>query len=276
MKRVYGYAVMAPEGGEGGGGGAAGGGAGSGGDGKGGAGGAAGGDGKSGEGKSAGAAGKAAGGEGKGKGGEGDPLLAGGGDGKGGDGASGSLLAGDDGAGGADKQKKEPAPADVKPEEIDAYLAKIEKIDLGGGDGGPAPAWDDGALKAVAPLFIRHKVGDAAANEIIAAYAKHVSGQYQAAAEADRSTLKALRDECGKRFGGDVKRFAAEGRRGGEHVFGKALFQRLARVEAFGSDPDIIEALAKIGRGLTTDGAAGGDRGEAAEKGLAERMYGKK
>ena len=83
-------------------------------------------------------------------------------------------------------------------------------------------------------------------------------------------------DECGKRFGGDIKRFAAEGRRGGEHVFGKDLFQRLARVEAFGSDPDIIEALAKIGRGLTRDGAAGGDKGGASERTLAERMYGGK
>ncbi|OQC19384.1 MAG: hypothetical protein BWX70_03328 [Verrucomicrobia bacterium ADurb.Bin070] len=164
----------------------------------------------------------------------------------------------------------------MKPEEIDAYLAKIKKIDLGGADGGPAPAWDDGALKTVAPLFIKHKIGDAAANEIIAAYAKHVSGQYRAAHEADRAVLKSLRDECGKRFGADIKRFAAEGRRGGEHVFGKDLFQRLARVEAFGSDPDIIEALAKIGRGLTRDGAAGGDKGGAAERSLADRMYGGK
>jgi len=164
----------------------------------------------------------------------------------------------------------------VKPEEIDAYLAKIKKIDLAGGDGGPAPAWDDGALKTVAPLFIKHKIGDAAANEIIAAYAKHVSGQYRAAHEADRAVMKSMRDECGKRFGADIKRFVAEGRRGGEHVFGKDLFQRLARVEAFGSDPDIIEALAKIGRGLTRDGAPGGDKGGAAERSLAERMYGGK
>ena len=238
MKKVFGYMIMAPEDGDGGGGG----------------------------------------------GGEGSVLDAGadkGGADKGG--ASGSLLAGED-DGGADKggkdgkdgKKQEDAAPDVKPEEIEAYLAKIKKIDLDGGDGGPAPAWDDGALKTVAPLFIKHKIGDAAANEIIAAYAKHVSGQYRAAHEADRAVLKSLRDECGKRFGGDIKRFAAEGRRGGEHVFGKDLFQRLARVEAFGSDPDIIEALAKIGRGLTRDGAAGGDKGGAAERSLADRMYGGK
>ena len=252
MKKVFGYMLMAPEDGDGGG---------------------AGGD---------------AGGEGD-KGGGGGSVLDGGagggddGDGDGDDGASGSLLAGDD-DGGADKggkdgkdgKKQEDAAPDVKPEEIDAYLAKIKKIDLGGADGGPAPAWDDGALKTVAPLFIKHKIGDAAANEIIAAYAKHVSGQYRAAHEADRAVLKSLRDECGKRFGADIKRFAAEGRRGGEHVFGKDLFQRLARVEAFGSDPDIIEALAKIGRGLTRDGAAGGDKGGASERTLAERMYGGK
>lgn len=251
MKKILGWTLMAPEGGDGG-------------------------------------AGGGAGGEGD-KGGGGGSVLDGGagggddGDGDGDDGASGSLLAGDD-DGGADKggkdgkdgKKQEDAAPDVKPEEIDAYLAKIKKIDLGGADGGPAPAWDDGALKTVAPLFIKHKIGDAAANEIIAAYAKHVSGQYKAAAEADRAVLKSLRDECGKRFGGDIKRFAAEGRRGGEHVFGKDLFQRLARVEAFGSDPDIIEALAKIGRGLTRDGAAGGDKGGASERTLAERMYGGK
>ena len=217
------------------------------------------------------------------KGGEGGADK--GGADKGGEGGAdkgGSLLAGDDadGKGGADKGgeggKKADAAPDVKPEEIEAYLAKIKKIDLDGGDGGPAPAWDDGALKTVAPLFIKHKIGDAAANEIIAAYAKHVSGQYRAAHEADRAVLKSLRDECGKRFGADIKRFAAEGRRGGEHVFGKDLFQRLARVEAFGSDPDIIEALAKIGRGLTRDGAAGGDKGGAAERSLADRMYGGK
>lgn len=247
MKKILGWTLMAPEGGDGG-------------------------------------AGGGAGGEGD-KGGGGGSVLdggAGGGDdGDGDDGASGSLLAGDDDgdgqkADGKDGKKQEDAAPDVKPEEIDAYLAKIKKIDLGGADGGPAPAWDDGALKTVAPLFIKHKIGDAAANEIIAAYAKHVSGQYRAAHEADRAVLKSLRDECGKRFGADIKRFAAEGRRGGEHVFGKELFQRLARVEAFGSDPDIIEALAKIGRGLTRDGAAGGDKGGAAERSLADRMYGGK
>lgn len=253
MKKILGWTLMAPEDGDGGG------------------------------------AGGGAGGEGD-KGGGGGSVLdggAGGGDdGDGDDGASGSLLAGDDdgdgqkadgkGADGKDGKKADGAPAEPTPEEIDAYLAKIKKIDLGGADGGPAPAWDDGALKTVAPLFIKHKIGDAAANEIIAAYAKHVSGQYRAAHEADRAVLKSLRDECGKRFGADIKRFAAEGRRGGEHVFGKELFQRLARVEAFGSDPDIIEALAKIGRGLTRDGAAGGDKGGAAERSLADRMYGGK
>ena len=235
----------------------------------------------------AGAGGGAGGGDGGAGGGSVlDGGAGGGDDGDGDDGASGSLLAGDDdgdgqkadgkGADGKDGKKQEDAAPDVKPEEIDAYLAKIKKIDLGGADGGPAPAWDDGALKTVAPLFIKHKIGDAAANEIIAAYAKHVSGQYRAAHEADRAVLKSLRDECGKRFGADIKRFAAEGRRGGEHVFGKDLFQRLARVEAFGSDPDIIEALARIGRGLTRDGAAGGDKGGAAERSLADRMYGGK
>ena len=234
MKKVFGYTLMAPEDGDGGG----------------------------------------AGGGGS--------VLDGGADKGGADkgGASGSLLAGEDDAGadkgGKDGKKQEDAAPDVKPEEIDAYLAKIKKIDLDGGDGGPAPAWDDGALKTVAPLFIKHKIGDAAANEIIAAYAKHVSGQYRAAHEADRAVMKSMREECGKRFGADIKRFAAEGRRGGEHVFGKDLFQRLARVEAFGSDPDIIEALAKIGRGLTRDGAAGGDKGGAAERSLADRMYGGK
>lgn len=254
MKKILGWTLMAPEGGDGG-------------------------------------AGGGAGGEGD-KGGGGGSVLDGGagggddGDGDGDDGASGSLLAGDDdgggqkadgkGADGKDGKNADGAPAEPKPEEIDAYLAKIKKIDLGGADGGPAPAWDDGALKTVAPLFIKHKIGDAAANEIIAAYAKHVSGQYRAAHEADRAVMRSMREECGRRFGADIKRFAAEGRRGGEHVFGKELFQRLARVEAFGSDPDIIEALARIGRGLTRDGAAGGDKGGAAERSLADRMYGGK
>jgi len=255
MKKVFGYTLMAPEDGDGGGGGG-------------------------GEGSVLDAGADKGGADvgGADKGGADKGGADKGGADKGG--ASGSLLAGEDDGGaaegGKDGKKQEDAAPDVKPEEIDAYLAKIKKIDLGGADGGPAPAWDDGALKTVAPLFIKHKIGDAAANEIIAAYAKHVSGQYKAAAEADRAVLKSLRDECGKRFGGDIKRFAAEGRRGGEHVFGKDLFQRLARVEAFGSDPDIIEALAKIGRGLTRDGAAGGDKGGAAERSLADRMYGGK
>jgi len=197
-------------------------------------------------------------------------------DGGEGDGASGGSLLAGDGEDGGGKKKDGETPPEAKPEEIDAYLAKIKKPDLGGADGGTAPAWDDGALKTVAPLFIKHKIGGEAANEIIGAYARHVSAQYKAAADADRAVLNALRGECSKRFGADVKRFAAEGRRGGEHVFGKGLFQRLARVEAFGSDPDIIEALAKIGRGLTRDGAAGADRGGAGEKPLAERMYGGK
>ena len=107
------------------------------------------------------------------------------------------------------------------------------------------------------------------------AYARHVAAQFKAAADADRAVLDQMHAACAERFGGDLKRFASEARRGGEHVFGKALFMRLASVEAFGSDPDIIEALARVGRGLARDRAtigedAGGDRGE---RPLAERMY---
>lgn len=261
MKKVFGYMVMAPAGDDGADGGGSvldGGGADKGGD------------------KGADKAGSDKGAD---KGADKDGTDKGadkGGGGKEGDGASGGSLLAGEGEDGGGKNKGGETPPEVKPEEIDAYLAKIKKPDLGGADGGPAPAWDDGALKTVAPLFIKHKIGGEAANEIIGAYAKHVSAQYKAAADADRAVLNALRAECSKRFGGDIKRFAAEARRGGEHVFGKASFQRLARVEAFGSDPDIIEALAKIGRGLTRDGAAGDDRGAAGEKTLAERMYGGK
>ncbi len=144
-----------------------------------------------------------------------------------------------------------------------------------GDDGAAAPAWDDGAVKAVVPLFIKHKVSDAAANEIIGAYARHVSAQYKAAHEADRAVLAKMRAACEERFGKDLKRVAAEARRGGAHVFGAELFRRLAAVEAFGSDPDIIEALAVVGRGLAPDRATvgGGAGGRADERPLAERMY---
>ena len=195
----------------------------------------------------------------------------------GGDGASGSPMGegsgGDKPEGGAkpDGEAKEPTP-----EEVEAYVGKIKAVDLtGGGDSGAAPAWDAEGVKAVAPLFIKHGIGDAAANEIIGAYAKHVSAQYQAAAEADRAVVASMRAECGKRFGADMKRFGAEGRRGGIHVFGAAKFDSLVAVEAFGSDPDIIEALAKIGRGLAPDTAPGGGSGGGRERPLAERMYGK-
>ncbi|HRR34569.1 MAG TPA: hypothetical protein P5026_10750 [Kiritimatiellia bacterium] len=209
-----------------------------------------------------------------GAGAEGDGTDGGAG-GAGESGTGGSILGGGgndgkEGAGDADGGAPE-----VKPEEVEAFVAKIKKIDLGGGDdGAAAPAWDDGAVKAVVPLFIKHKVSDAAANEIVAAYAKHVTAQYQAAQEADRAVLRSMHEECRKRFGNDLKRFAAEGRRGGEKVFGKALFARLASVEAFGSDPDIIEALAVIGRGLAPDKAnIGGAAGEPTERSLADRMY---
>ena len=268
MKNWMQFVLSAPEGGEGAAGGAGG---------------------ASGEGAAGGAGGAsgegAAGGAGGDKGDTGGSILAGDESGEGatgntdGDkgGAGGSILAGDEGGKGGEggKGDKTPQP-EPNPEEIDAYLQKIKKIDLSDGTG-PAPAWDDGALKVVAPLFIKHKISDAAANEIIAAYGQHVSGQYKAASETDRQILATLRTECSKRFGNDLNRFASEGRRGGEHVFGKALFQRLARVEAFGSDPDIIQALAQIGRGLTSEGATGGeDIGSKAEKSLADRMYGPK
>lgn len=166
-------------------------------------------------------------------------------------------------------------PPDAKPEEVEAFLAAIKPVDLGGGDGDTAPAWDADAVRAVAPYFLKHKIGGAAANEIVGAYARHVAAQFKAAADADRAVLDQMHAACAERFGGDLKRFASEARRGGEHVFGKALFMRLASVEAFGSDPDIIEALARVGRGLARDRAtigedAGGDRGE---RPLAERMY---
>lgn len=205
-----------------------------------------------------------------GKGGDGK-----GGDGKSGDGRRGSILGGagaDDGDGGGDGGE----PPDAKPEEVEAFLAAIKPVDLGGGDGDTAPAWDADAVKAVAPYFLKHKIGGAAANEIVGAYARHVAAQFKAAADADRAVLDQMHAACAERFGGDLKRFASEARRGGEHVFGKALFVRLASVEAFGSDPDIIEALARVGRGLARDRAtlgegAGGDR---EERPLAERMYG--
>lgn len=205
-----------------------------------------------------------------GKGGDGK-----GGDGKSGDGRRGSILGGagaDDGDGGGDGGE----PPDAKPEELEAFLAAIKPVDLGGGDGETAPAWDASAVQAVAPYFLKHKIGAAAANEIVGAYARHVAAQFKAAADADRAVLDQMHAACAERFGGDLKRFASEARRGGEHVFGKALFMRLASVEAFGSDPDIIEALARVGRGLARDRAtlgegAGGDR---EERPLAERMYG--
>ena len=196
------------------------------------------------------------------------------GGGKGGDGKGGSILGGagaDDGGGGDGGE-----PPDAKPEEVEAFLAAIKPVDLGGGDGETAPAWDADAVKAVAPYFLKHRIGGAAANEIVGAYARHVAAQFKAAADADRAVLDQMHAACAERFGGDLKRFASEARRGGEHVFGKALFVRLASVEAFGSDPDIIEALARVGRGLARDRAtlgegAGGDR---EERPLAERMYG--
>lgn len=202
-------------------------------------------------------------------------------DGKGGDGDGGarrgSILGGagaDDGDGDG-KGGDGGEPPDARPEEVEAFLAAIKPVDLGGGDGETAPAWDASAVQAVAPYFLKHKIGGEAANEIVGAYARHVAAQFKAAADADRAVLDQMHAACAERFGGDLKRFASEARRGGEHVFGKALFMRLASVEAFGSDPDIIEALARVGRGLARDRAtlgedAGGDRGE---RPLAERMY---
>jgi len=237
---------------------------------------------KAGDGGGAGAGAGAAGGDGgqPGAGNQGGGSILGGaagaddGGGKGGDGKGGSILGGagaDDGGGGDGGE-----PPDAKPEEVEAFLAAIKPVDLGGGDGETAPAWDADAVKAVAPYFLKHRIGGAAANEIVGAYARHVAAQFKAAADADRAVLDQMHAACAERFGGDLKRFASEARRGGEHVFGKALFVRLASVEAFGSDPDIIEALARVGRGLARDRAtlgegAGGDR---EERPLAERMYG--
>ena len=202
------------------------------------------------------------------------------GDGKGGDGDGGARRGSILGGAGADgdgdgKGGDGGEPPDAKPEEVEAFLAAIKPVDLGGGDGETAPAWDASAVQAVAPYFLKHKIGAEAANEIVGAYARHVAAQFKAAADADRAVLDQMHAACAERFGGDLKRFASEARRGGEHVFGKALFMRLASVEAFGSDPDIIEALARVGRGLARDRAtigedAGGDRGE---RPLAERMY---
>jgi hypothetical protein len=236
---------------------------------------------KAGDGGGAGAGAGAAGGDGgqPGAGNQGGGSILGGaagaddGGGKGGDGKGGSILGGagaDDGGGDGGE------PPDAKPEEVEAFLAAIKPVDLGGGDGETAPAWDADAVKAVAPYFLKHRIGGAAANEIVGAYARHVAAQFKAAADADRAVLDQMHAACAERFGGDLKRFASEARRGGEHVFGKALFVRLASVEAFGSDPDIIEALARVGRGLARDRAtlgegAGGDR---EERPLAERMYG--
>ena len=236
---------------------------------------------KAGDGGGAGAGAGAAGGDGgqPGAGNQGGGSILGGaagaddGGGKGGDGKGGSILGGagaDDGGGDGGE------PPDAKPEEVEAFLAAIKPVDLGGGDGETAPAWDADAVKAVAPYFLKHRIGGAAANEIVGAYARHVAAQFKAAADADRAVLDQMHAACAERFGGDLKRFASEARRGGEHVFGKALFMRLASVEAFGSDPDIIEALARVGRGLARDRAtigedAGGDR---EERPLAERMYG--
>lgn len=190
---------------------------------------------------------------------------------------TGSILAEEDADGkqtdGADGKKTDDGKevTEPTPEEIETFVGKIKKIEPAAGE--IAPAWDSDAVKAVAPLLLKHKISDAAANDIIAAYAQHVTQQYKAASDSERQMLAGLRTECKNRFGGDLKRFAQEGRRGGEHVFGKELFKRLSSVEAFGSDPDIIEALAKIGRGLTPDNAGGSGSGGASEKSLADRMY---
>jgi hypothetical protein len=208
-----------------------------------------------------------------------------GGDGGGGKGAGGKSIldgaddsAGGKGGGGKDGKGGEGGDgAGPTAEEVDAYAAKIRPAEGFAADGagdGTLPAWDADAVRAVVPVLMKHKVSDAAAGEIAGAYAKHVSAQFAAARKAERDLLDGMRERCKERFKADLPRFAAEARRGGAAVFGKELFQRLAAVEAFGSDPDIVEALARVGRGTAADNAAGGRAGGAEEKSLAARMYG--
>jgi hypothetical protein len=167
--------------------------------------------------------------------------------------------------------KPEEQKAEATPEEVEAFVAKIGKVDIE--IDGVALPWDEEAVKAIAPVLVKNKISDTAANELVGAYAKYVAGQAQAAVEADKLFVKGLVEECNKRFGTDVKRFANEGRRGGIKVFGAELFGRLSKIPAFGSDPDIIEALAKIGRTSTPETAGGSSSPVPKEKDFADRFY---
>ncbi len=133
---------------------------------------------------------------------------------------------------------------------------------------------DTAALQQVAAAFARHGVPEAAAKEVVAAYAAHARQQVLDAQAADAKINADMVAECRRVFGPDLPRYIAEARKGGADIFGPELFAQLCSVEAFANDHRIIAALAARGRAITSDPAPGGAGTKTDERDLAARLYG--
>lgn len=143
------------------------------------------------------------------------------------------------------------------------------KVDLGQFNGKPVELNRD-AVRAIAPVALKHKLSAEVVGEIIRDYdafeRKQVEAYIAQEAKASAEAQQKVRTEFGK----DLTQFLTDAQKGAKFLFGEELMGRLLNDPRYGNDVAFIKSMAQLGRMVKTDGGIGG-QAAGAEKDLATR-----
>ena len=189
--------------------------------------------------------------------------------------ATENILTPDDPPPSADVPPATPPAADAPPtdseKQITDFVAAI-KVDFGmDKDGKPIQA-DQNALKAIAPVMLKHKIAPEAAAELIKADYEHRAQQFGQWKQKEASIVEGLVKQTKEELGADLPTFVADAKKGGSYLFGNDLWRELLSVPAFANDVRIVKAMAALGRAVQNDRGPGGNGGGSSEeKDFAEK-----
>ena len=161
---------------------------------------------------------------------------------------NGSLFTPPPAEGNAPPPGSPPPPAAPDQAAIDAFVTAIPSKELN---------FDEAAVKALAPGFLKHGLKPEQAKELIASYCAYQQAQQQAAAEAERQAVEQIVAKTKAELGADLPTFVNDASRGGAAFFGPELWGQLVNATAFVNDVRVIKALAQYGRSVKTDDGAG-------------------
>ena len=191
--------------------------------------------------------------------------------------ATENILTPDDPPPAADVPPATPPAADAPPtdseKQITDFVAAI-KVDFGNDkDGKPIQA-DQNALKAIAPVMLKHKISAEAAAELIKADYAHRAQQFGQWKIKETEIVDGLKKQTVEELGSDLPVFVADAKKGGEYLFGAELWREFLAVPAFANDVRSVKAMAALGRSVQNDRGTGGGGGSSEENDFAEKWIG--